>query len=234
MLKEKIAQLRQGPSLGFDNDLGVITFEKQKAVYERQLEEARSKGAEIIAGGEFSADRRCLLPTIVTGANVENLQVYQEETFGPVVAVTTFKSVAEAIQKANQSKYGLLASVITNNISLGEEIAKQLDVGTVTINEVTYTAGLSETPWGGIKESGFGKTHSDLGLLEFVNTRHIHKPKSKLFVFKSLWWFPYTPYQYTTFRKFLELYRRNWPDKAKALPDFLWNLIHFIKTEKRI
>lgn len=233
-LKEKIGKLRIGPSVGLENDLGAITFEKQKAIYDRHLEQARSKDSQFVTGGEFSQDRRYLKPTVVTGPQIETLDIYNEETFGPVVAVTQFKSISEAIEKANHSKYGLLASVITKNLSMGEQIAKQLQVGTVTINEVTYTCGLSETPWGGVKDSGFGRTHSDIGLFEFVNIRHIHKPRSRLFVFKSLWWFPYTPFQYIAFRQFLEMYRKHWTDKLRALPHFLWNFIQFIKNEKRL
>lgn len=233
-LKQKVGLLRQGPSQSNNNDLGAITFEKQKTTYAKQIEDAKSQNAQFISGGEFSPDKRYLKPTIVTGPQIEKLDIYNEETFGPVVAVTTFKSVSEAVQKANKSKYGLLASVITKNISLGEEIAKKLEVGTVTVNEVVYTAGLGETPWGGVKESGFGRTHSDMGIYEFVNVRHIHKPKLRLFVFKSLWWFPYTPFQYTTFRQFFEFYRRNWVDKICAIPHFLWNFVKFIKEEKRM
>ena len=96
------------------------------------------------------------------------MRLAQEETFGPVVAVTTFKTVDEAVRKANASKYGLLASVITRDISLGEEIARRLEVGTVTVNEVTYTAGLGETPWGGVKESGFGREGGVQGLAPYV------------------------------------------------------------------
>ncbi len=234
LLKSKIETLRQGPSIGYENDLGPITFEKQKRIYEDQLEEARSKDAQFITGGTFSKDRRFLKPTVVSGPSIEKLDVFNEETFGPIVAVTTFKSISEAIEKANQSKYGLLASIITRNISLGEAIAKQLAVGTVTINEVTYTAGLGETPWGGVKESGFGRTHSEMGLYEFVNTRHIHKPRLGFFVFKSLWWFPYTSFQYATFRHFLETYRRSRFEKLKAWPHFLWHLIKLLKDEKRL
>ena len=236
-LKTKIAQLRQNPqhlSPHSQTDLGAITLEKQKTTYERHLSQAKDRNALMITGGHFSPDRTFLAPTVVTGPQIETLDIYNEETFGPVVAVTPFKTVSEAIQKANHSKYGLLASIITKNLSLGEEIAKQLAVGTVTINEVVYTAGLGETPWGGVKDSGFGKTHSDLGIYEFVNTRHIHRPRWSALVFKSPWWFPYTPYQYETFRSFFELYRASWIDKIKAVPHFLWNLIQFIKNEKRL
>ncbi len=233
-LREKLSRLRQGSSKDGNNDLGAITFDKQKDLYESQIKQARERGAEFVCGGEFSADRRFLAPTVVSGANIEDLDIYNEETFGPVVAVTTFRTVDEAVEKANRSKYGLLASVITKNIRLGEKIAKRLEVGTVTINEVVYTAGLPETPWGGVKDTGFGRKHSARGIHEFVNIRHIHKPLSSLFVFKSFWWFPYTPFQYATFRQFVEFYRRNPIAKLRAFPAWTWNLIQFLKREPRI
>ena len=233
LLKEKIGKLRHG-SPQSETDLGVITYEKQKAVYEQQIQEAKEKGAVFITGGEFNENKTFLKPTLVTGPNIESLQIYQNETFGPVIAVTKFKSVAEAVQKANQSRYGLLASVISQNPVLAEEVARQLEVGTVTINEVAYTAAIPETPWGGVKDSGFGKKHSAAGLLEFVNARHIHKPRSRHFVFKSLWWFPYSPFQYETFRRLFALYRKSRFNKFRALPLFLWNLVQLIKKEKRM
>ena len=232
-LKQKCELLRISPSTE-PNDLGPITFEKQKQVYDRHLQEAKEKNARFVTGGEFTSDRRFLKPTIVTGPDIEKMSVYNEETFGPVVAVTTFKTVSEAVKKANDSPYGLVASVITKNLRLGEEIAKQLEVGTVTINEVIYTCGLGETPWGGVKNSGIGRSHADVGLYEFVNIRHIHKPRSQLTIFKSFWWFPYSDLQYKTFRLFLEVYRRNWLDKLKALPHFLSTFLQFIKGEPRL
>lgn len=231
LLQRKISQLRlQGP----DSDLGTITLEKQKDIYERQLKEAREQGAEILTGGSFAPGRTRLEPTLVAGPGVESLQVYREETFGPVVAVTTFRTLDEAIKKANDSAYGLLASVMTRDLALGERVARQIQAGTVIINEVLYTSALAETPWGGIKESGIGRTHSDLGMMEFVNVRHIHKPKSRLFVFKSWWWFPYSRHQYELFQQVAELFRRSWVDRIKAVPLVLWNLVKMLKDEKRI
>lgn len=235
-LKNKLGQLTQGPPSadGKENDLGVITFEKQKLTYDQQLAQAREKNARFVTGGDFSLDRTFLKPTVVTGPEIEKLDIYKEETFGPVVAVTTYRSIAEAVQKANANRYGLLASVIGKDMGLAEQVAKQLEVGTVTINEVTYTAGISETPWGGVKESGIGRSHGDIGLYEFVHARHIHKPRSRLFVFKSPWWFPYTPFQYAMFREFFSLYRRHWIDKLRGLPLFLWNFVKYLKTERRL
>lgn len=233
-LNEKVKQLRPKFMEPAQYELGPVTYERQKAIYDQHLEEARNAGAQILIGGEFSPDRRYLSPTVVSGKDIEKLKIYNEETFGPVVAVSQFQSTTEAIKKANQSPYGLNASIITKNHSMAEEIAKQLEVGTVMINEVLYTAGLGETPWGGVKESGMGRTHSEVGLYEFVNIRHIHKPISRLSVHKSLWWFPYTPFQFQTFRIFLELYRRSRMAKLKAIPLLLWNLVKTIKEEKRI
>jgi acyl-CoA reductase-like NAD-dependent aldehyde dehydrogenase len=233
-LQTKIFALRQGSPSSADIDIGPITMEKQKDLYASQLEDARTKGAVFVTGGDFTPDHRYLIPTVITGANVESMSIYQDETFGPVVAVTTYKSITEAIEKANRSRYALLASVITRDISLGEAVAKQIHAGTVIVNEVAYTAGLAETPWGGLKESGSGRTHAEMGLFEFVNVRHIHKPRSRLLVFKSWWWFPYTPFQYAVFRLGFELYRKHWLDRLRAFPHFLWNLAQFLKKEPRI
>jgi succinate-semialdehyde dehydrogenase/glutarate-semialdehyde dehydrogenase len=234
LLKTKIRSLRQGPSSAGMNDLGPITLEKQKSIYSQQIEEAKSKGARVEMGGEFTPDQRYLAPTLMTGPKIEETSIYQEESFGPIAAITTFKSITEAIEKANHNRYGLLASIITKNIPLAEELARHLAVGTVTINEVVYTAGLGETPWGGVKDSGFGRTHSEIGLYEFVNVRHIHKPRINWIYFKSPWWFPYTPYQFVVFRLFLNLYRQSWIEKLKVFPHFLWNFVQFLKREKRL
>ena len=175
-----------------------------------------------------------MVPTLIAGDQIEACKVYKEETFGPIIAVSKFKSVSEAVEKANNSPYGLLASVITNNTSLGEEVAKQLEVGSVLINEVLYTAGVPETPWGGVKSSGIGIKHSEIGLHEFVHVRHIHSNRFKNVLFKSFWWFPYSNFQTQTFSKLFELYRKSWIDKLKALPMFLWNAAQMIKKEPRI
>lgn len=234
LLREKTALLRPRASGEKHFDLGPITLEKQKEVYRRQLQEARQKGAELPCGGELSPDGKFLAPTLVSGKGIEGLSIYREETFGPVMAVTTFKTVDEAVLKANDSPYGLLASIIARNTRLAEQVAKRLQVGSVLINEVTYTAGLGETPWGGVKDSGIGRTHSELGLMEYVNVRHIHKPRFPFLRFKSFWWFPYGPHQLATFRELLNLYRRQWFDKARAFPHFLRNLAQFLKKEPRI
>lgn len=224
-LKEKLPKLK--------GHLGFITYEKQKTVYERQIQEARDKNLDFFSGGNFNPERTQLEPTLVGGSGIEDAEIYKEETFGPVLAITKFRSIEEAVRKANDSPYGLLASIITNNIPLAEEIAKKLEYGSVLINEVGYTASLPETPWGGIKETGWGRKHSLMGLMDFVHVRHIHKPRFHFLKFKSFWWFPYTPFQYQTFRWYLETHRRSWLARLKAIPVLLWNFVQFLKNEKR-
>ena len=175
-----------------------------------------------------------MLPTLVGGAGIEKTKIYNEETFGPVIAITTYHSIQEAIQKANNSPYGLLASIITSNVSLGEEIARELQVGSVMINEVLFSAGLPETPWGGVKDSGFGRKHSLQGLYEFVNVRHINQPRFGFLTFKSWWWFPYTNNQQEFFRAWIRMYQGGILEKLSNLPHFLWCLIRFLKNDQRL
>ena len=227
-LKEKMLKL--DPEV----ELGLTTMNKQKDLYESQLEEARKAGAEFYTGGGLSADRTRMIPTLVGGAGIESTRLYNEETFGPVIAMTTYKSIEEAIQKANHSAYGLLASVITSNLAVGEEVARELHVGSVMINEAIFSAGLPETPWGGVKESGFGRKHSLLGLYEFVNVRHINRPRFGFLTFKSWWWFPYTQYQGEFFRAWIKLYQGGIFEKLSNLPHFLWCMIKFLKNEPRL
>jgi hypothetical protein len=175
-----------------------------------------------------------MLPTLVGGDHIEETKIYNEETFGPVIAMTTYRSVQEAIEKANRSPYGLLASVITSNIALGEEVARELQVGSVMINEAVFSAGLPETPWGGVKDTGIGRKHSEIGLFEFVNVRHINKPRFGFLTFKSFWWFPYTEYQGLFFRAWIKMYQGGTLEKLSNLPHFLWCMIKFFKNEPRL
>lgn len=227
-LKDKIALLSS------DTDLGVCTMEKQKQTYEEHLQDARERNLEFYAGGIMSSDRTRMLPTLVGGKEIEKSRIYIEETFGPVIAITTFRTVKEAIEKANRSAYGLLASVITKNMSLGEEIARELQVGSVLINEVIYTAGMAETPWGGVKDSGFGRKYSEDGLYEFTHRKHINRPRFAFLTFKSWWWFPYTEYQFQFFKAWAGMYKGGAFEKMFNFPHFLWALLKFLRNEPRL
>jgi succinate-semialdehyde dehydrogenase/glutarate-semialdehyde dehydrogenase len=231
---EKLKKLRQSPSDQETNDLGPIAFESQKEIYREQIEDAKSKNANFIIGGEFTEDQHYLKPTVISSTQLEDLRIYSEITLGPLVTLSTFQSLPEMIHQVNQSHFAHTASIITRNQSIAEEIAKQLEVGTVNINEAIHLAELGEPPKGGLKNSGTGHTHSEMSLYEFLNTRHINKARLSFFHIKSLWWFPYSHFQSRTIRQLLESYRRNWFNKAKAISHFFWNFVQTIKKEKRL
>jgi delta 1-pyrroline-5-carboxylate dehydrogenase len=124
----------------------------------------------------------------------------RDETFGPVLPIMTFKTDEEAVRLANDSVYGLCASVWTGNIARGRRLAERIDAGTVMVNDVLYTHGIASTPWGGVKQSGLGRTHGRAGLIELVSVRHIHV--NRLSFIPDLWWFGYTPEAGRLFRGF--------------------------------
>ena len=124
----------------------------------------------------------------------------REETFGPTLPVATFRTEEEAIHLANDSEFGLTASVWTRDYAKGRRVAEQIEAGTVCINEVLYTHGIGQTPWGGFKNSGRGRTHGVEGLMELVQPQHIHT--NRLAILPDAWWMPYTPLAVQTFRGF--------------------------------
>ena len=141
-------------------------------------------------------------PTVLVDVN-NTMRVMREETFGPILPIVKVKSEAEAIREANNSNYGLLASVWTKDSARGKRIAEQLEAGTVTINDVLYTHGAAETPWFGVKESGMGCTHSKHGLREFTRMKHINWDIMPMKT--NPWWFPYTEKQRQQFKLLLKL-----------------------------
>ena len=119
------------------------------------------------------------------------MAVMREETFGPVLPIMTFRDEREAVRLANDSPFGLTASVWTRDIARGRRVARSIEAGTVMVNEVLYTHGIAQTPWGGVKQSGTGRTHGRLGLLEMVVPHHVHV--NRLARLHDVWWFNYTP-----------------------------------------
>jgi len=126
------------------------------------------------------------------------MAVMREETFGPVLPLMTFREEDEAVRLANDSPFGLTASVWTRKLSRGRRVARAIEAGTVMVNEVLYTHGIAQTPWGGVKQSGLGRTHGRLGLLEMVAPHHIHV--NRLARLQDVWWFSYTPGAASLFR----------------------------------
>ena len=190
---EKTRALRQGAG-GAACDLGSMSSERQFRVVEEHVREAVERGARVLAGG--GRTRGCNErgwfhePTVLADVD-HTMAVMREETFGPVLPVMTFKSEDEAIRLANDSSFGLTASVWTRSTRRGLRVARRVEAGTVMVNEVLYTHGIAQTPWGGLKQSGLGRTHGRLGLLEMVAPVHVHT--NRLARLEDLWWFNYSP-----------------------------------------
>jgi len=183
--------LKQGLGTDTDVDVGAMSNENQLQIVADHVNDAKQRGAKVLAGGQRGSNRAGWFyePTVLTNVD-HNMTIMRDETFGPVLPVMTFTTEDEAIKLANDSIYGLTASVWTKNIAKGRRIAERIEAGTVMVNEVVYTHGIAQTPWGGIKDSGYGRTHGRMGLLELVHPQHIHV--NRLSFLPDLWWFRYS------------------------------------------
>jgi len=117
--------------------------------------------------------------------------VMREETFGPVLPVCCFRDDDQAVAMANDSEFGLAASVWTRNRGRGQKLAARVKAGTVMVNDVVACFGISEAPHGGVKASGIGRTHGRYGLEEMVWPKYVDS--DRLPGMKKLWWYGYGP-----------------------------------------
>ena len=187
---EKTKRLRVGNGADPNTDIGPLIREPQLHTVAQHVEDARSRGARVMTGGErlTSLGPNFYSPTVLADVTHEML-VMRKETFGPVLPVMAFHSDAEAIRLANDSEYGLAASVWTRDRARGEKIARQINAGTVMVNDAVSCFGISEAPHGGVKASGIGRTHGRFGLEEMVSTKYLDIdlwPRTK-----KPWWYLY-------------------------------------------
>ena len=204
---EEVKKLRQGPPSGCTTDIGPLINENQLNVVTDHVADAVARGARVLTGGRRRDDLEGFFfePTVLVDVN-SSMKVMTEETFGPVLPIMVVRDEEEAIREANNSRYGLLASVWTKDNERGRRIARRIEAGTVVVNDVLYTHGAAQTPWFGVKESGLGVTHGKAGLYEFVRMKHVNWDLMPL---KSdWWWFPYTDAWYGRFKTLMKvLYR---------------------------
>ena len=184
--------LKQGLGTEAGVDIGAMSNERQLQIVEDHVRDAERRGAKVLTGGRRATnlDGFFFEPAVLTDVD-HDMTIMRDETFGPVLPVMTFKTEDEAIKLANDSIYGLTASVWTRNIRRGRRIAERIEAGTVMVNEVVYTHGIAQTPWGGVKDSGYGRTHGRMGLLELVTPKHVHV--NRISFLPDLWWFRYSP-----------------------------------------
>ncbi|GAB4295243.1 MAG: aldehyde dehydrogenase family protein [Myxococcota bacterium] len=187
---ELTKRLRQGDPLGGEDvDIGAMTDPGQIKIIEEQVEDAVRRGAKILTGGKRASFGKMFFePTVIVDAD-ESMKVVRDESFGPVVPIMKFQSEAEAIARANDSIYGLNAYVFTRDGDRARRVAERLEAGTVMINDVLMTHAFPETPWGGVKQSGIGRVHSDDGLRDLCHAYHVNYD---LFSMDNPVWYPYS------------------------------------------
>ena len=171
----RLADLQLGPSYDFDMQMGSLTSKDQVEVTERHVADAVANGATVLAGGRARPDLGPYFyePTVLSGVEA-GAECYREETFGPVVSVYTFRTDDEAVELANDSRYGLNASVWSRSASRGRWVGGQVRAGTVNVNEAFAAAwGSIDAPMGGMGDSGMGRRHGDHGLLKYTEPQTV-------------------------------------------------------------
>jgi acyl-CoA reductase-like NAD-dependent aldehyde dehydrogenase len=187
---DRITQLARKVESG--KNYGPATMPSQLKVISSHLQDAKKMGGTFRLGGLDSVGERFVSPVVITDLDESSLAV-QEETFGPTLVINRVRDMEDAIERTNATRYGLGAAVFSKRH--GEEIASKIASGMVSINSVISFAAVASVPFGGIKESGFGRIHGPEGLLEFTYPKSTVQARFQL------------PLAFTTFR------RSNFADK---------------------
>jgi acyl-CoA reductase-like NAD-dependent aldehyde dehydrogenase len=187
---EKTNKLRVGRGLDRETDVGPMIHERQLRIVEAQVEDAVARGARVLAGGSRVPElgKNFYKPTVLADVTHE-MRILREETFGPVLPVMAFKDDEEAVRLANDSEFGLAASVWTRSRERGERLARSIYAGTVMVNDAISCFGISEAPHGGVKSSGIGRTHGRFGLEEMVRLKYLDVDLAP--GRKKVWWYGY-------------------------------------------
>jgi acyl-CoA reductase-like NAD-dependent aldehyde dehydrogenase len=189
-LARRAGELRLGRGDDPDTELGPLISESQRAKVEELVADAVALGAEVVAGGG-----RPDLPlpgwfheaTVLAG-EPNGARIGSEEVFGPVVTVVRMANEEDGIARANDAPLALGASVWTRSSTRAQQVAARLEAGSVWTNDVAYTYGTSQVPWGGRKGSGYGRTHGEHGLYALSHVKFVDRDAGRI---RPPWWFPY-------------------------------------------
>jgi acyl-CoA reductase-like NAD-dependent aldehyde dehydrogenase len=212
--------LRVGDPMSWDTEIGPMISTEQFELVRELVDDAVASGATLECGGPAAAAPAGLQgdfypPTVLTGVTHE-MRIMREEIFGPVLPIVVVDSEDEAVRMANDSVFGLGASVWTRDRIKGERIARELQSGMVWINDHMFSHGACQCSWGGVKESGLGRTHSKFGLYECVNVKlRVWEPSAV----RDPWWHPYDETLERALRQTAEILYGRPSIRAAALRD---------------
>jgi acyl-CoA reductase-like NAD-dependent aldehyde dehydrogenase len=183
-------RLRVGDPMAWETEIGPMTSAEQYDTVCELVDDALAAGAERRCGGPTEVAGfagKFIAPTVLTGVTHE-MRIMREEVFGPVLPIVVVESEQEAVELANDSEFGLGASVWTRDRHKGKRIARRIEAGMVWVNDHSFTHGACQCSWGGVKHSGLGRAHSKFGFYESVNIKlHTWEPG----LVRDFWWHPY-------------------------------------------
>ncbi|MDH3497740.1 MAG: aldehyde dehydrogenase family protein [Gemmatimonadota bacterium] len=201
-LKREVARIRVGT--GERADMSRLIFAPQRGILDGLVADAEARGAEVVRMSlPEDADPRLYPPTILLGATAD-MEVNRSEAFGPLVSIIKVRDDAEAIALNNDSPFGLSPSIWTRNRRRARRIADRLQAGLITVNDHLMGFAVSGLPYGGVKESGFGRLMGDEGLLEFVQVKSV--AGARVTFKREPQWFPYRPGDVGLMRRWLALW----------------------------
>jgi succinate-semialdehyde dehydrogenase/glutarate-semialdehyde dehydrogenase len=191
-LTEKIVaetrKLRMGDPRAPETDIGPLTLERQRQIVDEHVKDALARGAQALTGGARPEGPGYFYPPTVLAGVDHRMRVMREETFGPVLPIMAVADAEEALRLANDTEYGLTASIWTRDPETAERLRGRLLAGIVTVNDCVYSHGEPTAPWGGCKQSGIGRTHGAAGLREMARVKYVALERGGG---RALWWFPY-------------------------------------------
>jgi acyl-CoA reductase-like NAD-dependent aldehyde dehydrogenase len=209
---ERVRKVRQGPSEAVV-ELGSMTSAAQLDKVEAQVRDAVLKGAKILHGGRKnpSLNGYYYEPTVLVDVD-HRMDVMKDETFGPVIPIMKVRDAEQAVELANDSRYGLDGSVFTHDRERGRQIAERIDAGSVCVNDSLVNFVITEAPMGGIKESGFGRRHGADGIRKYCRQKTIVIDRFGMKNEPN--WFPVSKFKTQAVRAALRLfYRSGWGSK---------------------